>query len=396
VSVRNVAEAVAIGILLLMNACGGSKQDMSVTAANVQPVTVGPGPTNNVNALFATVTICTLGNASNCQAIDHILVDTGSTGLRILSTQLSPSLLLQQQMDSSGNPIVGCGQFANGYTWGPVKLADVRISGELGSSVPIQVIADPTFPVVPPGCSSIGTALNTVQTLGANGVLGISVFQHDCGIACAQSASPGIYFICPLSGCQLAQVSLTQQLQNPVGTFSQDNNGVIIALPLIPVTGAPSVNGSLIFGIGTQDNNAPGSAQVIPVNLNSGSFTTVLNAVTYSNSFIDSGSNALFFADGGIPLCNSNVGFDCPAATQDFIATNQGTDGVASQVRFSVANTDSLLSANPTSFAFSNLAGTNSDATSFDWGLPFFFGRKVFFAIEGQNTPAGVGPYMAY
>ena len=30
------------------------------------------------------------------------------------------------------------------------------------------------------------------------------------------------------------------------------------------------------------------------------------------------------------------------------------------------------------------------------WGLPFFFGRNVFVAIEGQSTPAGVGPYWAY
>jgi hypothetical protein len=28
--------------------------------------------------------------------------------------------------------------------------------------------------------------------------------------------------------------------------------------------------------------------------------------------------------------------------------------------------------------------------------LPFFYGRNVFTAIEGQNTPAGLGPYVAY
>jgi hypothetical protein len=32
----------------------------------------------------------------------------------------------------------------------------------------------------------------------------------------------------------------------------------------------------------------------------------------------------------------------------------------------------------------------------FDWGLPFFFGRTVYTAIEGQSTPAGVGPYFAF
>ena len=153
----------------------------------------------------------------------------------------------------------------------------------------------------------------------------------------------------------------------------------------------------MIFGIGTQGNNGLGNAQVIPVDPITGTFTTTLpNLVPYSNSFIDSGSNALFFADGNIATCTSVIasGFDCPASTQRLSATNQGTSGAV--VHFQVANADSLFAANPSFFAFGNLAGTNPDATSFDWGLPFFFGRNVFTAIEGQNTPAGPGPYLAY
>jgi hypothetical protein len=38
----------------------------------------------------------------------------------------------------------------------------------------------------------------------------------------------------------------------------------------------------------------------------------------------------------------------------------------------------------------------NTDSTCFNQGLPFFFGRNVFAAIEGQNTPAAVGAYLAY
>jgi len=32
----------------------------------------------------------------------------------------------------------------------------------------------------------------------------------------------------------------------------------------------------------------------------------------------------------------------------------------------------------------------------FDLGMPYFFGRNVFTAIENQPTPAGNGPYFAF
>lgn len=401
---RDFAAVASFGILLLTTGCGGGGDATPSTAPNalnVQAITVDAGPANNVNLLFTTVTICAPGSPSNCKSIDHVLVDTGSTGLRIVSSllSLSPSLSLPQQTDANGNPVAVCGQFADGYTWGPVNVADVKIAGEQAGSVPIQVIGDPAFSVVPASCSSIGPAENSVLALGANGVLGVGVFQQDCGIACAQSVIPGTYYICPSTGCQAMQANLMQQLQNPVGMFALDNNGVIIALPSVPVTGAVSVSGFIIFGIGTQGNNGLGNAHVIPVDPNTGTFTTTFpNVVPYSNSYIDSGSNALFFADGNIATCTSSIasGFDCPASTQSLSATNQGTGGAASIVVFQVANADSLFTANLTFAAFGNLAGTNPDATSFDWGLPFFFGRNVFTAIEGQNTPAGPGPYLAY
>jgi hypothetical protein len=32
----------------------------------------------------------------------------------------------------------------------------------------------------------------------------------------------------------------------------------------------------------------------------------------------------------------------------------------------------------------------------FQWGLPFFYGRKVSIAFEGQATAEGPGPFLAY
>jgi hypothetical protein len=84
------------------------------------------------------------------------------------------------------------------------------------------------------------------------------------------------------------------------------------------------------------------------------------------------------------------------------MATNQGQDasgnplGSPGTVNFSIENADTLFSTNNT--AFSTLGGGPSGGatSSFDWGLPFFFGRNVFTAIDGLSTPGGTGPYYAY
>ena len=45
---------------------------------------------------------------------------------------------------------------------------------------------------------------------------------------------------------------------------------------------------------------------------------------------------------------------------------------------------------------FPQLAGTNPLPGSFDFGLPFFYGRRVFTVLEAQTTSAGTGPYIAF
>jgi hypothetical protein len=43
-----------------------------------------------------------------------------------------------------------------------------------------------------------------------------------------------------------------------------------------------------------------------------------------------------------------------------------------------------------------NLAGSLADPNSFDWGLPFFYGRRVFFGIEGMNPSLATAPFYAF
>jgi hypothetical protein len=274
----------------------------------------------------------------------------------------------------------------------------MTIAGEQAKSVPVQVIGSSSFSTVPVGCLSYGVPEDDLASFGANGILGVGTFAQDCGSACTTSgaSNPGLYYACPSSGCEVTTESLSSQVPNPVTFFATDNNGVVIQLP--SVSGAEtSLTGSLIFGIGTQSNNALGSATVYTIDTSSGNFTTTYNGISYTDaSFIDSGSNAIYFLDShttGIPTCADMTSFYCPAATQNLSATNQGTNGATSTVNFVVGNADTLT-ANALDAAVNGLTGPNSG--SFDWGLPFFFGRTVYTSVEGQSTPAGQGPYWAY
>ena len=78
------------------------------------------------------------------------------------------------------------------------------------------------------------------------------------------------------------------------------------------------------------------------------------------------------------------------------LVKSYGAFTVIQAISFDVADADALTANNPTFSALPNVAGTNSLPSSFDWGLPFFYGRRVYVAIEGQSTAAGLGPFVAY
>ncbi len=394
-----------LAAMLALTDCGGGPGGGSITTgptplptgANVEPIFVDSGPAGTVNTPFVSVTICAPGT-SNCQSVDHVLLDTGSSGLRLVASVLSASLNLPAARDSAGNPTAECGQFADGSSFGPLKLADVKIANQQANNLPVHVVGDPSLPTIPADCLATGPPENSVQALGANGVLGVSVFREDCGSACVTLAVPAAYYRCPSSGCVPMAMPLAGQLQNPVWRFAGDNNGVAIVLRSVDPVGAPQVLGALVLGVGTQSNNALATATVLKVDPNFGTLTTIYNGQSLRGSVLDTGSNGLFFADSSLPVCVGSIApdFYCPQTVQSRTATLQSTTGTVASVSFEVANAVSLLGNNTTFVAFSRLAGTNPIPNSFDWGLPFFFGRTVFVAIEGQQTPSGPGPFLAY
>jgi hypothetical protein len=409
---RLAVAALAVGAAAVVAGCGGSSSTPGggggTPVPNTVTITAGPGPSTvspYVNGAFVSVTICVPGS-SQCVTVPDVLLDTGSSGLRVLSSALGGLPL--PRVTAGGATIADCIQFVDlTFNWGPVALADVKMAGEVAGSVPIGIIADAgsSFPDAPAGCVNGGTPSNSVDTLSANGILGIGLYAQDCGSACAPGtrSNPGMYYACTGPSCQVTTVALASQVQNPVAVFASDNNGIVVSLPALPEAGLPSAAGTLTFGIGTQGDNALGSAVVQSPN-NFGNITTEFQGSPYSSSFIDSGSNGLYFlssATTGMPECGSLQGLYCPSSTLNLSATNTGANNRAKTVSFRVANAESFPEPN---WIFDDIAGPSSPAGPsgglpslyFDWGLPFFFGRTVYVAIEGRSTPGGAGPYWAY
>ena len=334
---------------------------------------------------------------------------------------LNPSLLaaLPSQSDAGGAPVGECYQYVDGYAFGSVRDADFQIGGEKVAGMPFQVIGDTgAFSTIPSQCSASGGAnLNTVTALGANGIIGLGVSQTDCGTACTVAGGSGaaIYYDCPAAGCGqvIAQAASTtapfQQLPNPVAAMGGDNNGVIITLPAVSASGQASVTGTLYFGIGTQSNNALGSATVLATTDATARDGSGLITATYMNqalpdSFLDSGSNLYLFVDPTIATCTGAnfKGFYCPGSPVQISPTLQAASGGSVSAAFQLNNAETLLNltntsvlpgvgANPTAQGL-----MNAYPSSFDFGLPFFYGRSIYPAIEGRTAGGVAGPYFAF
>jgi len=388
--------------LALLTGCGGGGSGSSSgsggstppsAANNVVPITVNGSLCSSAtsfgypNKPCVSVTVCTPGG-STCQTINDILLDTGSTGLRIFKQVLNVALV---QVPSGSGSLAECIQFGDGSSdWGPIQMAGVILGNEPVIQVPIQLI-DSTFGTVPIACEN---ADKRPEDAGFNGILGIAFFLQDCGSECVNSADNGMYFTCNGPSCLGSAVSLSSQVQNPIALLPQDNNGAIVELPSVPVSGSPSINGNLLLGIGTQSNNAPSSVAAYPAD-EFGDFAATFNGVVYS-SFIDSGTNGLFFASPSaklLPNCSDSPDWFCPSSAVNLSATNTGATGSPSGVvSFVIGNFDTLTSSSNNVFV--NIGGESS--VDFEWGLPFFFGRNIYVGMEGKKSSLGSGLYWAY
>jgi hypothetical protein len=358
----------------------------------VLDITVGGShPYNNINTPFVSVTIC---GASKCETIDNIILDTGSDGLRILSSALKGLQLKQETIQ--GDQLLGeCSFFGSGYTWGGIYSAEVKLtpdkypkSGHTLGSLPIQII-DQTFPDdISSYCGNRAikdNKLNTASTLYGNGILGVG----------NRVADGGTYFACSNNGCseKTTSVPLEKQVKNPVAMLKSDNNGVIVSLPANS-NGNAKKTGKLTLGIGTQSNNKLEGEVFLPfLDQSSREFQIKIPGLpSITRGFLDSGTNFFGF-NGGDMTKPSGSDFYCPAGTKNFLPTTWGGKDIdpPNVGQFSVA----CKNEGENNLIFDKLGGPSSRNNLITFGLPFFFGRDVFTAI-GEKTPSCSVGYVAF
>ena len=436
--------------LLLLVACGGGGGDSNVTTisgpglnaslggapvsipfvqrANNLSVSVESGPTTgfslapSANILYATVKVCLPGETTQCQTIDHVQVDTGSVGLRVLASKVN-QLHLPAVALTSGSAWE-CYPFVIGGLWGSNAVADVWLGPQRASALPVQLIQDDPNAALqaPLDCAnaSNGQVLSSASALGSNGILGIGSVTLDCGLMCLQGNYAGSYvqyYSCPrdattAAACEPAAVPANLQVFNPVAALPADNNGVVLAMPAVSGLGATSASGELIFGINTQANNQLSSSTSrirlgVDWQANPDSYlnvTTTYKGQTIRNSYLDTGTNGLFFTDRSntpITRCQGSTWYcavNLPIQTADISDGDSLLPGNVANVQFRVGNADALFLT--TNAAFGDLAGAPPSSTitakpSFSWGLPFFYGRRVYLSIW-ERAGAVNGPWYAW
>ena len=435
--------ALACGMALLLASCGGGDSTTTtVTGTGLNSLGLSPsvatqftqttnnlrvvvedGPhgfqlSANANILYATVTVCNPLNPTNCTTIDHVQVDTGSVGLRVLASKVQSLNLPAVQLSAS--PVSNaweCFPFVIGGLWGQVAVADVGLGPQTATRLPVQLIQDDPGAAIQstPDCYNAAdkNILSSAAALGSNGILGIGSTTLDCGVGCVAGNYTNSfvqYYSCPQgaansAACAAAAVPANMQVYNPIAALPTGyNNGVVLKMPTVTHPGAGTASGELIFGLdSTANNSVPAGATKVylgvdPVN-NLASYlnvTTNHNGSTYRSSYLDTGTNGLFFTDNSLTRCNGATWY-CPASTLNKIAVISDGDSPAAHpvtVNFQIGNVEALFSTNNT--AFSDAAGAApTGSASFAWGMPFFYGRNVYLSIW-QQAGALSGPWYAW
>jgi hypothetical protein len=376
----------------------------NIGQGNMAPLYVDGNPCNSFaipNVAFTNIKICPRGSQTKCQVIDHVIVDTGSDGLRIGYSVLNPNLLAAMPnvqppnsppVPPSAGPqiLTNCEEFADGSSlYGSVQQADVYIGDTFAPSFPLQIFGNPNFTPPPNSCGSP----EGIKAFGANGIVGVRMALE----------TDGGFWSCNTDGSNCTPQNIpsnSNPTPNLISQLPSDNNGLTIALHNIHASGETlPVLGLLIFGVGTQADNTPPQG-TIPLQADSFGIINLTIGNNAAQAIIDSGTDVLFINDPALPLCPDGFSL-CPITTKSSNPTpttpislglySYNANSPAFDVTYKVADVD-ILFANGI-IALNDWAIQNPGFSIL--GLSMFYGRTMSFVFDGQQSPLGTGPINA-
>lgn len=352
---------------------------------NVVPLTAET-PIRGFNRLTVSVTVCAPDHPGRCATIDHIMVDTGSVGLRLQAHAVPRTLDLPPLRDGAGHQVAQCLHFVHDAAWGGLHRADVHLGGLVAADIPVQIIGS-GLPL-PASCPDSGGYTS-------NGTLGLGLRATDCEGDCVQSATHPTYLTCDAAGCTGMDGSVPAALRvvNPAQHLVGHDNGIVLDLPMPARRGVARVRGTLTFGVNTAADNGLRGARILHLDP-AGHFTTGFDGIDHPGSYIDSGTPYTIVPGSTLPRCRPGGSALCLDPARSFAAVMRGADGAALPMTFLVGR----FPADETGvFAAAAMAGA-ADEPGFVWGAPFFMGRRVALVFRDKAVPGQpglTGPFYA-
>lgn len=386
----NLKLVVALGLSAsFLAGCNGGSASSSpaqVTASNSVQITAGSGYNGNgYNTPYVTVTVCQ-PNTTICQTVDHILLDTGSVGLKIDQSQLQTTLPSITQT-GSGLPISVCNLYGSGYVFATANYADVYIGGEKAPNIPVQIIDDSTSQSgVPSSCSNQGAFVDFSNSSGAKGIIGVNPMIN-------LGNNTNLDYTCTGGVCTEINsgIPVTYLNVNPVGYFvSGNNNGEVVSLPTVSANTNSNITGTLTFGINTESNNQ------VPTNISSvqgdpndfiGRFIG-LSSGAYFPTMFDSGTNHFRFYSTEINLCGELY---CPSSSTAWTSQISSYNMSVSAIPLS-----SIITSQTVAYSLMPNLGLSAQSGSGLYGLPFYFGKNIYLGFVGSNSSMGSGPTWGF
>ncbi len=393
---RIVSNSHAVCVLPLVAALSAGAAHAAAEAPladNIIAVEVRGDRPDHRNTPLVDVTVC--NTRGKCKTVPNVMVDTGTTGLRLFRGAVA-DLDLEPVKDRSGNPITNWGSASYSELWGPLHRAKVRLGKvTTETAIPVQLFDLPKDgEALPQGYARVDNRKAT--SFRFNGVLGIGPQRHHAA-GYLVGVSDSWYSRAP-SRWVAQKVDRSQQLANPIAHFPAPyNNGSVITLPEVDLnSGAARVRGWLGLGIGEPTDGLFASGQrVLSHEFNDKlRFPAMLGERQVELTARTSASGLLLdLAHLGIPKHASDAGvYDAKVPTTIKLAVPHGGAYVSLARPLYVGSTVDHVAAHPRHGALPMIVAepVRSDGPQV-LGLPFYYGRTVATGLAGTVNPFAQG-----